>query len=246
MKGILKMKRRILICMLAMSALLCSCAEVTDDVKINEISQTTAEQSAASDTETEQSAATAEASETVTEKETETRTETEPEIAAETEISAPDETELRALLDENLYCMMKIFCMGGLPHEDEPVMGESVYKVSSDKFATLSDLESYLLTVYTAEYTDMLLNDFPYEDTSMYLDVDGELCIDINYAGAKGYYVDWSSPEITVNSSDGSRCEFTIKCRVEEPADVPVYTDYFVDGTAVYENGRWVLEKMLA
>lgn len=120
-----------------------------------------------------------------------------------------------------------------------------ICKVSDEKFASFAEFESYIRGVYCAEEDERLLYQYPYEDSSVYLDVDGALCIDLNQAGAKGYYVDWTSCEITIDSADAERCEFTVKGSIEEPAEVSVQEDYFANGTAVFENGKWVLEKMI-
>lgn len=120
-----------------------------------------------------------------------------------------------------------------------------ICKVSDEKFASFAEFEFYIRGVYCAEEAERLLYQYPYEDSSVYLDVDGALCIDLNQAGAKGYYVDWTNCEITIDSVDAERCEFTVKGSIEEPAEVSVQEDYFANGTAVFENGKWVLEKII-
>lgn len=155
------------------------------------------------------------------------------------------QAELNELFGKNVECMVNIFSINHLPYSGEPVEGDSIYIVSDDRFNSFSDFEEYVRSIYCTEEADRLLYNFPYEDSPMYVDVDGKLGVDLNYAGAKGYYVDWSNFEIEINSADGEKCTFTAKGVIEEPADVPVEEEYKSQGTAIYENGRWVLEEMM-
>ncbi|MGN1231166.1 MAG: hypothetical protein ACI4TP_04630 [Anaerotignum sp.] len=155
------------------------------------------------------------------------------------------EAILADLFKENVDCMVNVFSISHLPYDEETMQDGHICKVSDERFASYADFESYIRSVYCAEEAERLLNHYPYEDSPMYLDVDGELYIDLNQAGAKGYYVDWSNCEITIDSADAEICEFTVKGSIEEPAEVPVKEDYFANGVAVFENGNWVLEKMI-
>lgn len=155
------------------------------------------------------------------------------------------EDMLSDLFKENVYCMVNVFSISHLPFDENTMQDGHICKVSDERFASYADFEAYIHSVYCAAEADMLLNHYPYEDSPMYLDVDGELYIDLNLAGAKGYYVDWTDCEITIDSADAERCEFTVKGSIEEPAEVPVQEDYFANGVAVFEKGKWVLEKMI-
>ena len=70
------------------------------------------------------------------------------------------------------------------------------------------------------------------------------LYLDINYDGAKGYYVDWSGFTLTIDSTEGNQCTFTVTATVEWPADEPQKEPYSVIQTAIYENGRWLLTEL--
>lgn len=169
---------------------------------------------------------------------------------SENEVISSDNSEiteemLSDLFKENVYCMVNVFSISHLPYDEETMQDGHICKVSDEKFASFADFESYIRSVYCEAEAERLLYQYPYEDSPMYLNVDGVLCIDLNQAGAKGYYVDWSNCEITIDSVDAERCEFTVKGSIEEPAEVPVQEDYFANGTAVFENGNWVLEKMI-
>ena len=155
------------------------------------------------------------------------------------------EAELSRLFEENLNCMLYIFELGDLPHEEEPMDGDMIYRVTDDEFQSLADLEEYLLTVYTKEEADRLLYQYPYEDQSKYLEQDGVLCINMALSGGKGYYVDWTDFEVRIKTIDEDRCTFLVKGTIEEPADEPILEEYYSEGAAVYENGHWVLEEMM-
>lgn len=204
-----------------LAALLAGCAEVTDEPARTDIIT---------------------ASEASSEVTAEAETETAAESAAP--VSSVSEEELRALMEENLFCMRCVFTLDTLPRGDI-IQGESVYKVDDDRFQTLADLEEYVRGVYCREEADRLLYNYPYEGEPLYFDVDGALCIDMDRAGAKGYYVDWTDFGLTVSSADDTMCEFTVTGLVEEPAEEPVYVEYKADARALCEDGRWVLEKMI-
>lgn len=235
------MKRRIVLITLISAALLCSCspADNGDQATIITPSETVIE-TAETSAETESSEDTA--SETETSAETESETSAETEEAVENAVSADT---LSGLMDENLYCMRYVFSLGSLPYSGDPVEGEYIYKVDDEKFKTFDDLKNYLLTVYSADYTDQLLYNTPYENDPLYLDINGELCINTANAGAKGYYVNWDNAVIDIKSSDSTSCKFTITGQLEEPAEEVIPEPYSVDAEAVYENGRWVLTKMI-
>lgn len=204
-----------------LAALLAGCAEVTDEPAKTDIIT---------------------ASEASSEVTAEAETETEAEAAAP--VSSVSEEELRALMEENLFCMRCVFTLDTLPRGDI-IQGGSVYKVDDDRFQTFADLEEYVRGVYCREEADRLLYNYPYEGEPLYFDVDGALCIDTDRAGAKGYYVDWTDFGLTVSSADDTMCEFTVTGLVEEPAEEPVYVEYKADARALCEDGRWVLEKMI-
>lgn len=155
------------------------------------------------------------------------------------------ETEIRALVDENLNCMRDIFVLGMLPTEDAPIQGEWIYQVKEDIFRDYAEFESYVRSVYCKETADMYLYDYPYEGEPKYVNIDGKLCANKYLDGGRGYYVDWTDYALTIESVKDGRCQFTVTCLVEWPAENPVAEEYPVSGEAIYENGRWLLTEML-
>jgi len=175
----------------------------------------------------------------------ETSVEAETEAAAAEETSEMEET-ISELFARNIVCSVYAFGSGGLAWGGEPVSGDNIYKVSDERFSSYSDFESFIRSTYCKDTADMLLYNYPYEGTQLYVDVDGMLCIDSNLSGSKGYYVDWTDTKITIDSLKDDRCEFTAAGSITEPADVPVAEEYKVSCTAVYENGSWLLTDFMA
>lgn len=153
--------------------------------------------------------------------------------------------ELTRLFEENLNCMLYIFELGELEHEEEPIDGDMIYRVTDDKFQSFADLEEYVRSVYAKEEADRLLYHYPYEDQAKYIEQDGALCINLALSGGKGYYVDWTDFEVEMELIEADRCTFQVIGTIEEPADEPVQEEYIAKGVAVYEDGHWVLEEMM-
>lgn len=174
--------------------------------------------------------------------------ETAPETS-ETDTSASEEDmekTISELFERNIICSVYAFGSADLAWGGEPVSGDNIYKVTDDRFSSYSDFESFIRSTYCKDTADMLLYNYPYEGTQLYVDVDGMLCIDSNLSGSKGYYVDWTDTKITIDSLTDDRCEFTAAGSITEPADVPVAEEYKVSCTAVYENGSWLLTDFMA
>lgn len=186
-----------------------------------------------------------EASAIVSETAEETSVEAETEAAAAEETSEMEET-ISELFARNIVCSVYAFGSADLAWGGEPVSGDNIYKVTDDRFSSYSDLESLVRNTYCKATADMLLYDFPYEGTQLYVDVDGMLCINADYAGGKGYYVDWTDTKIIIDSLTADRCEFTAVGSITEPADEPIAEEYRVSGAAVYEDGKWLLEYLMS
>lgn len=160
---------------------------------------------------------------------------------------------LEELVEKNFDCMVRIFELGSLQYEEVGDNGgeidwedESSYirKVTDSRFPDYESFSEYVHSVYTESTADMLLNSYPYEGGQKYLNIDGELYIDLRRDGGKGYYVNWQDRTISVTGQNETTCYFNIETTIEMPADVPVEEPYTINCTAVYENGRWVLESM--
>lgn len=169
--------------------------------------------------------------------------------------SDPSADTLDELVEKNFDCMVNIFSLGSLASEgsgngdsDEEVNwnDENSYirKVTDSRFPDYAAFSEYIHSIYTESTANMLLNDYPYEGDPKYRNKDGELYIDLRKDGSKGYYVNWKNRTISIDEKNENTCRFTVKTTETMPSDNPVEEPYTIDCTAVYENGRWVLEKM--
>ncbi len=158
------------------------------------------------------------------------------------EIEQVSVRQLETLFDENMHCVKELLVLGALPHSSEAVLHGHIYPVKSADFRTMAELEAYLRTVYTAKETECLLDN---DGSPLYLEVHGVLCVDTHRIGGKPYTVDWEKRKITIDSTDEERCHFTVT-GAQPTSDSPEETKpYTISGSAVYEEGRLVLEKIL-
>ncbi len=146
------------------------------------------------------------------------------------------------LFEENLYCVKYLFVLSTLPYADDPVQGENIYPVMSDRFDSYASLEAYLRTVYTDAEVARLLDK---DGDPIYTEVDGKLCVNTKRIGGKPYPVDWNGHSIEIDSRDENGCTFTAVGKyIDDSADVGP-APYRAEGRAVYENGRLLLSEMI-
>ncbi len=156
--------------------------------------------------------------------------------------------KLEQLVEDNFYCMKYVFYLSMLPCEEvaDTAEDDGLRKVISDKFPDYKSLEDYVRSVYCKEEADRLLYNFPYEGVGKYVDLNGELYENINYDGGIGYYIDTENYKVVItDDTKEGECSFTIETTIEEPAENTKKEAYNIDGTAVYENGSWVLKSMI-
>ncbi len=146
------------------------------------------------------------------------------------------------LFEENLYCVRKLFVLGTLPYAGDPVQGEHIYPVISERFETYAELEEYLHTVYTDAEVARLLD---VGGEPIYTEVDGKLCVDTHRIGGKAYAIDWSGHTIEITEHDNNGCTFVVIGKyIEENADVDP-AEYRAEGRASFEDGKLLLEEMI-
>ena len=156
------------------------------------------------------------------------------------DLAAVTVSELEDLFEDNLDCVKNILVLGALPHNATPVRDGHIYPVTNTRYHSYQELQNYLLTIYTAAETTRLLEG---GGNPLYLEVDGVLCVDVYRIGGKQYTVDWEDYTLVVDGYDDTVCRFTVTGR--KPTTDGQTEPYAVSGTAVYENGRLVLEKIL-
>lgn len=174
-----------------------------------------------------------------TEAPTETPEPTQPEEPAE-----DMEAIIRDLFEQHLYCMIHIFELGNLPYDENAYDPENppendLVPVTSEEFKNYSDFEAYIRGIYSKEVADAYLYNFPYEGSPKYVNVDGDLYLNLMLCGGKGYYVDWSDYTVEINEQTDDRCSFTLHAFVEWPAAEPKPEDYPVEAEIVLEENGW-------
>lgn len=178
-----------------------------------------------------------------------TESDTTENVVTESQVTSQNLTKehLKWLIDENIYCNLYVFGMHSLPREEEEIdyQGRKLHQVDEDVFVDFATFEEYLKSVYCSETAELYLYKSPNEENPQYVNVDGKLYVDISREGGRGYYVDWSEYTFEIKTQSDKKCEFTVTGMIEEPAEVPVKEPYTVEGMAVLENGRWVLEQMI-
>lgn len=180
---------------------------------------------------------------------------TESETSASTEERVPTEADkvtvgiseeqLALLVNNNFDCATNIFGMKPLPVVGDPVKGDACYQVDPNEYASYDDLYEYVNSVYCKKLTDELFAAEGYDGIKRYFEEDGKLCVNYNAFGAKGYYVDWSGCIISIMENSDTACAFNVTGTIEEPSAEPTKTPYTVQGKAIFEDGKWVLESMI-
>ena len=186
--------------------------------------------------------------------ETTTPEATTPEVttqAATTNAQEENQTlkDIEALIPLNRECGIGIL-MWDLPYEDSSQYDpndESTYilKVTDSRFKSYDDLKNYVESIYSSNAAKKYLTDYPEKGNPKYVNKNGDLYINTTLSGAKGYYVDWSNPTVVIDEETADTCKFTVTVCIEEPSDNPVQVPYKVSGTAVKENGKWLLADIL-
>ena len=159
------------------------------------------------------------------------------------ETVAITEDDLRRLIAGNIKCNAW-FGYSSLPTDPSADLSQSGRQVDTNYFADYASFDEYIHSIYCKQEADRLLYNFPEKGEQKYYDQDGMLYLNVNYDGAKGYYVDWSDYTLTIDSVDGNLCTFTATASVEWPADEPKKEPYPVTQTAVFEDGNWVLTQL--
>lgn len=162
----------------------------------------------------------------------------------ETKSNEFTEDILKGLVKENLHCMLDIFELKALKHEEVAKEGTTFCLVDSTEFKDYADFENYVRSVYCKTEADRLLTSFPLEGKPKYVNVDGKLYFDTARMTGKGYYVNWDNYTFTIDSKTEDKCEFTLKAKETIIGEQNTKVDYEVKVTAILENGKWVLTKM--
>ena len=151
--------------------------------------------------------------------------------------------ELKKLVDENYYCITKLFCYGNLPYDLNHV-AERKATTLSERFNSLCELQDYLSQIYVGTEVERLINNY-YDNTPLYFEQDDILYINLELVSGAGMVRPWKDYGLTVLEQDENSCLFATKVSFEEDhMHVGEEEESYVF-RAVYEKG-WRLEKMVS
>lgn len=182
--------------------------------------------------------------------ESEESDEQDTEIAIETEVELT-ETEgndtvntisidkLYELVDNNVFLLLSVF--NGSPTILSNESSGRYIKVDTNVFAKYSEFYNMVHSVYCNDQASYYIT----TGCPGYTDINGDLYFDTNYMAGGGYYIIWDGYSITVNDNSDNECHFSVNVKYQGPMTSNIVTDKIINGTAIYENGRWVLTKML-
>ena len=157
-----------------------------------------------------------------------------------------NEEVIIGLMEKNIECSLNIFGSRLLSRNDVGIEyeGRTLYQVDEARFADYAAFEEYLHSIYRDEMVDALIKG-ENGNAPIYVNVDGKLYVDISREGGKAYFVDWSAYGIEIKSQTDERCEFVVIARATYPSDNPTPEPYVAEGVAVFEDGKWVLERII-
>lgn len=161
------------------------------------------------------------------------------------EINSIDEEGIRKLVDANLtfnYYLINPFSM--LENPDwNPDENGYIIPVKESIFPDYESFETFVRGIYVKEYAERFFSNYPYEGISLFVNMNGKLNLDMMAAGGKGYFVDWKDYKIRLGTISPKRVEFVAVTSIIEPGETVDPQPYEIKGVAVYEDGKWLLER---
>lgn len=116
-------------------------------------------------------------------------------------------TSMKLLLYSNEYFVNEVFICGSLtPENGKSVEKESqlYYRVISDKFRNLAELESSVRSAYTEEAAQKLLG------MNKYAMIDGMFCVNSSMLNPKNAPSQWDIEATTARMISENECELTV------------------------------------
>ena len=107
--------------------------------------------------------------------------------------------EIKAVVKNAVRCTTEIFEVRTLAFE-ENALKDDYHIVTDDQFKTYADLEAFVKSTYVDSVAEQILKGEGVSRT-VYLDVDGKLCIDVSTILPRGYFVNWDNYSVTVKAS---------------------------------------------
>ncbi len=150
---------------------------------------------------------------------------------------ACNETTIRTLMEQNLDCYF-IFYVEPLSHTTQQ-NSDGYYGAEKTYFADYNGLKNLVESTYIPQKASMLLN-YPEKETPLYKNVEGNIFMKPDVAEFTDYKIIWDETyTVKITSNTESECKFTLNTT---DFDQKPYT---VNGTAVYQNNRWLLTDII-
>ncbi len=150
-------------------------------------------------------------------------------------VGAGEMTLINILVNSNAGFVKDIFIANHLPVDETKTVRNAKGEfapVVSDEYKTLADLKARLEMTYTKEAVDAILAD------EKYVDIEGKLHFNTEYAESDYYKLDWSQPEVTASIDSEGKYIISITVKDEKGRKT------IIEASAVSENGNLKLEKL--
>lgn len=148
------------------------------------------------------------------------------------------EQDVRILMEHNLDCYYLFYvsplAQGGGTDSDGYTKADNSY------FASYKELSDFVENTYTQEKSAYLLSSYPTKSNPLYIEKNGLVYIDLDAITPVEYNVIWDDSytvEFTENST--TKCSFNLTTEDFEGKE------YVASGSAVFENGKWLLEDIV-
>ncbi len=163
--------------------------------------------------------------------------------AADTIIDGLTMSDLYALFNKNLACLEHYF-LSPLPVASTTNDPDGyIFEVTSNTFASYSELESFVRSTYTADKAQEILTSYP-TGGPLYLEYNGKLCRDDYYVmDGFDHSVDWYHYRI-MNPAVVSENRLTFDVVTDYVFDTEDGEKYAETCYIVRENGTWKLEDL--
>ena len=148
------------------------------------------------------------------------------------------EHDIRLLMETNLDCYY-LFYVAPLG-EGGGTDSDCYTKAETSFFTSYSELSDFVTKAYTNEKSDFLLNKYPSKDNPLYIDKNGSIYVDLDAVKPVEYNVLWDdSYTVTFTENSPQKCSFTLTTTDFDG------NEYITSGSAVFENGKWLLTDMV-
>ncbi len=153
------------------------------------------------------------------------------------------EQQVRQLMERNLDCYIAVFALSHLPHTGDEVTN-GFYQVSTSYFNSYKELDDFVRSTYTKEKADELMNVYPENQGPLYKEINSMLCVNTKISPAQeNYSVTWNDDyKVEFLSNDKEKCTF--KLTTTEVNSEGVENPYVIEGSAVFEDGKYKLTEM--